>query len=114
MNLKTRYPAVALMLPTIALCLASLAAELPAPLGIPAPAPATDKPYAPQPIVQGGVVIPLYPEGSPFLNSAKVKEAEVYNVSKSAPGRINWFTLSMAALTLARRSSFARAAAITP
>ena len=65
---------------------------VPAPLGIPSPAPATDKPYAPQPILPGGVVIPLYPENSPFLKADKVREAEVYSVSKSAPGRVNWIT----------------------
>jgi endo-1,4-beta-xylanase len=66
--------------------------SIPAPLGIPSPAPATDKPYAPQPILPGGLVIPIYPEGSPFLRADKVKEAEVYNLSKSSPGRINWIT----------------------
>ena len=54
---------------------------LPAPLGIPRPGPATDAPYAPQPIVAGGIVVPLYPPGSPFLNAGRVREAEVYNLS---------------------------------
>ena len=61
---------------------------LPAPLAIPAPGTATDKPYAPQPILPGGIVIPLYPPGSPFLNAARVHEAEKYNMSQSVPGRI--------------------------
>jgi acetyl esterase/lipase len=61
----------------------------PAPLGVPAPGPANDLPYAPQPILPGGVVIPLYPPGSPFLNMARVREAEQYSMSQSAPGRIN-------------------------
>ena len=61
---------------------------LPAPLAIPAPGPATDKPYAPQPILPGGIVIPLYPAGSHFLNAARVHEAEKYNMSQSVPGRI--------------------------
>lgn len=61
---------------------------LPAPSAIPAPGPATDKPYAPQPILPGGIVIPLYPPGSHFLNAARVHEAEKYNMSKSVPGRI--------------------------
>src|SRR4051794_20939707 len=62
---------------------------VPPPIGVPAPAPATDAPYAPQPIVQGGVVLPLYPPGSPFLKADRVREAEQYNVSKGSPGRIN-------------------------
>ncbi len=62
---------------------------LPAPLGVPAPGPTNDAPYAPQPILQGGVVLTLYPPGSPFLNMQRVREAEVYNVSRSVPGRIN-------------------------
>src|SRR3954470_9181904 len=75
--------------------LAAFAADklpVPTPLGIPSPAPATDKPYAPQPILPGGVVMPIYPEGSLFLRADKIKEAEIYNLSKSVPGRINWIT----------------------
>jgi endo-1,4-beta-xylanase len=62
---------------------------LPAPLGLPAPAAATAGPYAPQPIVPGGVVVPLYPPGSPYLKSDRVREAEQYNLSQSVPGRIS-------------------------
>jgi hypothetical protein len=61
---------------------------LPAPMAIPKPGPVTDAPYAPQPILQGGIVVPLYPAGSPFLKADKVKEAEVYNMSAAVPGRI--------------------------
>ncbi len=64
-------------------------APLPAPQGVPAPGPMTDLPYAPQPILPGGVVIPLYLPGSPFLNNARVREAEQYSMSQSVPGRIN-------------------------
>ena len=64
-------------------------APLPAALGVPSPGPTNDAPYAPQPIVQGGVVVPLYPTGSSRLNAARVREAEVYNLSKSVPGRIS-------------------------
>ena len=46
----------------------------------------------PQPILQGGVVVPLYPSGSPFLKAERVREAEYFNVSKAVPGRINWIT----------------------
>ena len=62
---------------------------LPPALGIPKPGPVTDAPYAPQPILQGGIVVPLYPAGSPFLKADRVREAEVYNMSQVVPGRIN-------------------------
>jgi endo-1,4-beta-xylanase len=62
---------------------------LPTPLGVPQPGPTNDAPYAPQPILQGGVILPLYPPGSPFLNPARVREAEQYSMSRSVPGRIN-------------------------
>jgi acetyl esterase/lipase len=90
-----RYPALALLLPLIALAPPTFAAELPpitAPLAVPTPAPATDKPFSPQPILPGGVVIPLYAPDSPFLKIEKIKEPEVYNLSKAAPGRVNWIT----------------------
>jgi endo-1,4-beta-xylanase len=62
---------------------------LPAPLGLPTPGPTNDAPYAPQPIVQGGVIVPLYSPDSPLLKQERVREAEQYNLSKSVPGRIN-------------------------
>src|SRR6201996_6927604 len=62
---------------------------LPAPMAVPAPAPSTDAPYAPQPILAGGVVLTLYPAGSPFLNQEKVRQAEQYNMSQAVPGRIS-------------------------
>ncbi|MEO8621263.1 MAG: alpha/beta hydrolase [bacterium] len=62
---------------------------LPAALGAPKPGPVTSAPYAPQPIVQGGIVVPLYPPNSPYLKSDRVREAEVYNMSQAVPGRIN-------------------------
>lgn len=61
---------------------------IPAALGAPKPGPTNDAPYAPQPILQGGVVLPLYPPGSPFLKADRVREAEQYNMSRSVPGRI--------------------------
>jgi len=39
--------------------------------------------------LQGGVVLPLYPPGSPFLNKDRVREAEQYNMSKAVPARIS-------------------------
>ncbi len=67
-------------------------AQTAAPLGIPKPGPTNDAPYAPQPILPGGVVVPLYPPGSPFLKMERVREAEYYNLSKAVPGRITWIT----------------------
>ncbi|WP_321471900.1 alpha/beta hydrolase fold domain-containing protein [uncultured Paludibaculum sp.] len=84
-----------LILLTLALAMAdALSAQttlppLPGPIGIPKPGPVTDGPYAPQPILQGGVVVPLYPPGSPFLKIDRVREAEQYNLSQTVPGRIN-------------------------
>jgi len=60
----------------------------PAPLGIPAPGPATGEPYAPLPILPGGIVVTLYPPGSPFLKMDRIKEPEQYNMSQTVPGRI--------------------------
>jgi len=62
---------------------------LPAPQAVPKPGPATTAPYAPQAIVPGGVVVPLYPSGSPFLKMDRVREAEQYNMSGAVPGRIS-------------------------
>ena len=56
---------------------------------MPKPGPATEAPYAPQPILPGGVVIPLYPPGSPHLKADRVREPEQYNMSQTVPGRIN-------------------------
>jgi hypothetical protein len=58
-------------------------------LGVPKPGPTNDSVYAPQPILQGGVILPLYPAGSPFLKADRVREAEQYNMSKAVPGRIS-------------------------
>src|SRR5579871_6986322 len=62
---------------------------IPAPLSAPKPGPATDAPYAPQPILQGGIVMTLYPPGSPYLKMDRIKEPEQYNMSQAVPGRIS-------------------------
>ncbi len=63
---------------------------LPAPKFIPKPGPpGVDGPYQPLAILPGGVVVPLYPPGSPYLKADKVKEPEVYSMSAAAPGRVN-------------------------
>jgi endo-1,4-beta-xylanase len=46
-------------------------------------------PTPPPPILPGGVVLPLYPPGSPFLKADRVHEAEQYNMSTAVPGRIS-------------------------
>jgi acetyl esterase/lipase len=61
----------------------------PSPEGVPKPGPETDAPYTPTPILPGGVVMPLYPPDSPLLRTDRIHEAEHYNMSQSAPGRIN-------------------------
>jgi endo-1,4-beta-xylanase len=60
----------------------------PAPLGVPRPGPATGDPYAPQPILPGGVVLALYPPDSPYLNTNRIREAEQYIMTPGVPGRI--------------------------
>jgi acetyl esterase/lipase len=62
---------------------------VPAPLAAPKPGPATSAPYAPQPILQGGIVIALFPPGSPYLNTDRIREPEQYNMNPAVPGRIN-------------------------
>lgn len=61
----------------------------PAPQAVPKPGPATDAPYAPTPILPGGVVVTLYPPGSPYLKMDRVREPEQYNMSTAVPGRIS-------------------------
>jgi acetyl esterase/lipase len=53
------------------------------------PGPVTDGPYVPQPILQGGLVLPLFPPGSPYLKADRVREAEQYNMSAVVAGRIS-------------------------
>src|SRR3954454_589217 len=92
--MKIHCALAALILPAFALTIAIAQTHaplppLPAPQNIPKPGPVTDAPYAPQPILPGGLVVPLFPPGSPFLKADKVKEAEVYNMSQAVPGRIS-------------------------
>jgi hypothetical protein len=83
-----------LLLPALAFTAATAQSRaplppLPAPQSVPKPGPVTDSPYAPLSILQGGVVVPLYPAGSPFLKAERIREAEQYNMSQAVPGRIN-------------------------
>jgi endo-1,4-beta-xylanase len=61
---------------------------LPAPQSVPSPAADTGNPYAPQALLPGGVVVPLFPPDSPYLKADKLHTPEVYNLSKAVPGRI--------------------------
>src|SRR5258708_4534653 len=62
---------------------------LPAPQSVPRPAADTGQPYAPQAILPGGIVVPLFPPDSPYLKADKVHVPEVYNLSQAVPGRIS-------------------------
>ena len=62
---------------------------LPPPQYVPKPGPATDEPYQPLALMPGGVVVTLFPPGSPYLNMARIKEPEVYNMSGAVPGRVS-------------------------
>lgn len=67
---------------------ALVAQSIPEPLSVPAPGPETDSAYAPQAILPGGIVMPLYSPDSPHLNKERIKEAEKYNMTRGTPGRI--------------------------
>src|SRR5438270_1970920 len=62
---------------------------LPAPQSVPRPAADTGQPYAPQAILPGGIVVPLFPPDSPYLKADKLHVPEVYNMSRAVPGRIS-------------------------
>ena len=62
---------------------------VPAPINVPAPGPTNSGPYAPQPILPGGIVITLFPPDSPYLHTNRINEAEVYNMDRAVPGRIS-------------------------
>lgn len=56
----------------------ALLPPLPQPMDVPVPGPMTDAPYAPQAVLPGGVVVPLYPPNSAYLNQGKIREPEKY------------------------------------
>jgi endo-1,4-beta-xylanase len=94
--MKTTRIGSALIVSTLALAASSgqdaphrTSPSIPAPAGVPQPGPATDAPYAPLPILPGGVVVTLYPPGSPYLNVKRVREPEKYYLNKDVPGRVN-------------------------
>jgi len=63
--------------------------SLPGPQAVPKPGPATEAPYAPQAILPGGIVIALFPPGSPYLKADRIREPEQYTMSQNVPGRVN-------------------------
>jgi len=62
---------------------------LPEPQSVPKPAADTGQPYAPQTILPGGIVVPLFPPNSPYLKDDKIHVPEVYDMSKTVHGRIS-------------------------
>jgi acetyl esterase/lipase len=64
------------------------ALPVPAPQDVPRPGPVTKAPYAPQALLPGGIVIPLFAPGSLYLNAKRVREAEVYTMDPLVPGRV--------------------------
>jgi endo-1,4-beta-xylanase len=62
---------------------------LPGPQFVPRPAPDTGRPYSPQPILPGGIVVPLFPPDSPYLKGDRLHVPEVYNMSQAVAGRIS-------------------------
>src|SRR5215470_5630043 len=44
---------------------------------------------AQQPILQDGIVMPLFPPDSPYLKADKVREPEQLTISQAVPGRIS-------------------------
>jgi hypothetical protein len=61
---------------------------VPAPQAVPKAGPVTSAPYMPQALLPGGIVMPLWPAGSPYLNAKRVREAEVYTMDAAVPGRV--------------------------
>ena len=61
---------------------------VPAPQSVPRPGPVTKAAYAPQALLPGGIVMPLFAPDSPYLNAKRVREAEVYTMDPVVPGRV--------------------------
>jgi endo-1,4-beta-xylanase len=81
--------AAGIMLATTAAFAQAPLPPVPPAMGIPKPGPVVKgKPYQPQTLLPGGIVMPLYPAGSPFLNAKRVSEAEVYTMDPVVPGRV--------------------------
>jgi endo-1,4-beta-xylanase len=81
-------PAARAFVLTVIAATAAGAQDVSAPGRVPAPGPVTDGPYAPQPILPGGIVVTLYVPGSPDLKVDRIREPETYNMANGVPGRI--------------------------
>ena len=68
--------------------LAQTLPPVPAPQAVPKPGPVMNGPYMPQALLPGGIVMPLWPAGSPYLNPKRVSEAEVYTMDPVVAGRV--------------------------
>lgn len=90
--LKYYHRQIALIFCALASITHTIAAEIPPPQFIPQTAPVTDHAYAPQALLPGGQVLPLYPENSPFLNNERIHEPEIYQMHPQVPGRVNKIT----------------------
>lgn len=77
--------AISLAAPALA---QSILPPVPAPQAVPRPGPVTKGPYQPQALLPGGIVMPLFPAGSPYLNAKRIGEAEVYTMDPLVPGRV--------------------------
>ena len=62
---------------------------VPAPQMVPKAGPVTKGPYQPLALLPGGIVMPVWPAGSPFLNAKRVNEAEVYTMDPVVNGRVS-------------------------
>jgi acetyl esterase/lipase len=81
----TGFLAVSLIAPALA---QAPLPPVPAPQNVPKPGPVTKGPYMPLALLPGGIVMPLFPAGSPYLNAKRVSEAEVYTMDPVVPGRV--------------------------
>ncbi len=64
-------------------------AAVPPPQMVPHAGPVTKGPYQPQALLPGGIVMPVWPAGSPYLNAKRVSEAEVYTMDPVVNGRVS-------------------------
>ena len=96
--MKIRLPAaswaavipVAILIGTIAGVGGAGASAQSAPIAQSGPAAATRSPapFVPQPILPGGQIVTLFPPSSRYLKKERIGEAEVNNLQKTVPGRI--------------------------
>jgi acetyl esterase/lipase len=64
-------------------------ATVPPPQMVPHAGPVTKGPYQPQALLPGGIVMPVWPAGSSYLNAKRVSEAEIYTMDPVVNGRVS-------------------------